>query len=54
MKQFRLNIEAKNNKYPIIVGSGLSNNLLKIIKKNSISFNKCLFVIDSKIQKKNY
>ena len=52
MKQFRLNIEAKNNKYPIIVGSGLSNNLLKIIKKNSISFNKCLFVIDSKIQKK--
>ena len=52
MKQFRLNIEAKNNKYPIIVGSGLSNNLLKIIQKNSISFNKCLFVIDSKIQKK--
>ena len=52
MKQFRLNIKTKSNKYPIIIGSGLSNNLLKIIQKNSISFNKCLFIIDNKIKKK--
>ena len=52
MKQFKLNINTKNQKYPIIIGCGLYNNLPKLFAKNSISFKKCLFVIDNKIKKK--
>ena len=52
MKQFKLNINTKNQKYPIIVGRGLYNNLPKLLAKNSVSFNKCLIVIDNKIKKK--
>ena len=52
MKQFKLNINTKSQKYPIIIGKGLYNNLHKIIVNNSIFFNKCLIIIDSKIKKK--
>tara|TARA_B100001029_G_C14906871_1_gene364159 strand:- start:374 stop:619 length:246 start_codon:yes stop_codon:yes gene_type:complete len=52
MKQIKLTINTKSKKYPIIIGNGISNNLSKILVKNSISFNKCLFVVDSKIKKK--
>jgi len=52
MKQFKLNINTKNQKYPIIIGRGLYNNLPKLLAKNSVSFNKCLIVIDNKIKKK--
>ena len=52
MKQFKLNINAKSQKYPIIIGKGLYNNLYKIIADNSIFFNKCLIIIDNKIKKK--
>ena len=54
MKQFKLNINAKSQKYPIIIGKGLYNNLYKIIADNSIFFNKCLIIIDNKIKKKLY
>ena len=52
MKQFKLNINTKSNKYPIIIGHGVCNNLLKLLHSNSIFFNKCLFVIDNKIPQK--
>ena len=52
MKQFKLNINTKSQKYPIIIGKGLYNNLQKLMDNNSIFFNKCLIVIDSKIKKK--
>ena len=52
MKQFKLNINTKNQKYPIIIGRGLYSNLPKLLAKNSVSFNKCLIVIDNKIKKK--
>ena len=52
MRQFKLNINTKNLKYPIIIGRKLYNNLPKLLDKNSISFNKCLIVIDNKIKKK--
>ena len=54
MKQFKLNINTKSQKYPIIIGKGLYNNLNKIIVNNSIFFNKCLIIIDNKIKKKLY
>ena len=52
MKTTKLKVNANNTKYSIIIGSGIANNLIKLIKNNSINFNKCLVVIDSKIPKK--
>ena len=52
MKQFKLNINTKSQKYPIIIGRGLYNNLPKLMSKNSIPSNKFLIVIDNKVKKK--
>ncbi len=52
MKQIKLNIKTKTDSYSIIIGSNLINNLPKLFKNNSITFNKCLFVIDKKIPNK--
>jgi len=51
MKKTKLWINTNKHKYPIIIGLNLINNLAKIFKKNSIRFNKCLLVIDSKVPK---
>ena len=53
MKQFKLNINTKTQKYPIIIGRGLLNNLPKLLKNNSLFFRKYLIVIDNKIKKKS-
>ncbi len=52
MKQIKLNIKTKNENYPIIIGYDLTKNLLPILKKNSITFNQCLLVIDKKVPSK--
>ena len=52
MQTTKLKINTDNAKYSIIIGSGIANNLIKLIKNNSINFNKCLVVIDNKIPKK--
>ena len=52
MKQFKLNINTKTQKYPIIIGRGLLNNIPKLLGNNSLYFTKCLIVIDNKIKKK--
>ena len=52
MKQYKIIINTKSQKYPIIIGKGLFNNLPKLLAKNSILFNRCLIVIDNKIKKK--
>ena len=52
MKQTKLNVETQNTKYPIIIGTNLSNNLSKIFKDNLINFNKCFLLIDNKIKQK--
>ena len=43
MKQTRLNIVTRTEKYPIIIGSNLTSSVSKIFESNSIYFNKCLF-----------
>mgnify|MGYP001410256462 CR=1 FL=1 len=53
MKHFKLNINTKSQKYSIIIGKDLYENLPKLLDQNSVSFNKCLIVIDNKIKKKN-
>ena len=52
MKQIKLNIITKTEKYPIIIGSNLTSNVSKIFKLNLIDFDKCFIVIDKKIPKK--
>jgi len=41
MKQTRLNIVTKTEKYPIIIGSNLTSSVLKIFKSKKISYNFC-------------
>ncbi len=52
MKQTRLNIVTKTEKYPIIIGSNLTSSVSKIFKLNSIYFDKCLIVVDRGVPKK--
>jgi len=52
MKQNRLNIVTKTEKYPIIIGSNLTSKVSTIFKLNSIDFDKCLIVVDKGVPKK--
>ena len=52
MNQFKLKIKTKNQSYNVFVGNNLIKNLLKILNKNFINFNKCLLIIDNKVPKK--
>jgi len=52
MKQTKLNIVTKTEKYPIIIGSNLTSSVSKIFKSNSIDFDKCLIVVDKNVPKK--
>jgi len=51
MNLIKLHIKTNNQKYPIVIGSGLVNNMLKLLKENSINFNQCLLVVDNKVPK---
>ena len=51
MGTIKLQINTKDHKYPIFIGSGLITKLSKLLSKNSIKFNKCLLVIDNKVPK---
>ncbi len=48
----KLTVKTDTHKYPILIGPNLISKFSKIIKNNSIQFNKCLLVIDKKISKK--
>ena len=52
MKKIKILVNTNNNKYPIIIGTKLMNNVSNLLNKNSIDFNKCLLIIDKKIPKK--
>ena len=52
MKQIKLNIKTKTQKYPIIIGSNLTTKILRILKQNSISFKQCLLIVDRNVPKK--
>ena len=51
MKTKNLQIKTNHRKYNIVIGSDLVSKVLKIAKKNSINFKKCLLVIDKNISK---
>tara|TARA_B100001057_G_C22796242_1_gene929713 strand:+ start:416 stop:1522 length:1107 start_codon:yes stop_codon:yes gene_type:complete len=52
MKPIKLLINTESQKYPIFIGENLVSSLMKIAKKNSIKFEKCLLVIDKKVPTK--
>ena len=52
MKQIKLDVKTKTQKYPIIIGSNLTSKILKIIQRNSINFKQCLIIFDKNIPKK--
>ncbi len=49
MNAIKLQINTKEHKYPIFIGSGLIAKLSKLLKNYSIKFTKCLLVVDSKV-----
>ena len=52
MKQIKLNIKTRDEKYPIIIGSNLTSKVSKIFRLYSIDFEKCFIVVDKNIPKK--
>ena len=52
MALIKLKVKTKNQTYPIIIGSGVSNKLYKFLKENSINFNQCLIIADNRVPKK--
>ena len=52
MKPIKLIIKTKKERYPVLIGSNLIFNLSKLIKNNSISFQKILIVVDKNIPQK--
>ena len=52
MKLVKLQINTRNQKYPIFIGKNISNNFNKLLKESSINFNQCLIVIDNNVPKK--
>ena len=53
MNQSKIKVRTKTRSYNIVIGNNLIKDFSKILKNNSISFNKCLLVIDKKVPKKN-
>ncbi len=52
MKQISLKIKTRNKSYNILIGSDLILNISNILKNNSITFKKCLLLIDKNISDK--
>ena len=44
MSLIKLQINTRNQKYPIFIGANILSKLQSILKKNFINFNKCLIV----------
>ena len=51
MKTIKLILNTKNQKYPVVIGSGITKNLSRTFNKYSIKYNRCLLVIDKNIPK---
>ncbi len=51
MKPIKLKIKTKSQEYSIVIGSNLISNILKIAKNNSLTFKKCLLIVDTNIPK---
>ena len=52
MKAVNIKIKTKNNSYSIVIGNNLIKNLMEVIKKNCVDFNRCLIIVDKNVPKK--
>mgnify|MGYP001297788963 CR=1 FL=1 len=52
MRIKKLKIKTKTQTYPIIIGSDILTNFSRLLKSNSINFQKCLLVVDKNVPKK--
>ena len=52
MKQIRLNVKTKTQKYPIIIGKNLCSKIDQITKKYKTNFEKCLLIVDKNVPKR--
>lgn len=48
----KVSVNTSTEKYPILIGNNLILNFLKILNKHSISFKKCLFIVDKNVPNK--
>ena len=52
MNLIKLQVRTRNQRYPIIIGDNILDNLKVFLKKNFLSFNQCLVVVDNNVPKK--
>ena len=52
MKTTNLKVNTGGNKYSILIGTNVIQKFNRILKENSIKFNKCLLIIDKNIPQK--
>ena len=52
MKIIKLKIKTKSQSYPIIIGSNIISNIVKLARNNSVNFKQCLLIVDKNISKK--
>ena len=49
MKLNKININTLNQKYQVIIGNNILNNIQKLLKESSINYNQSLIVVDKKV-----
>ena len=49
MKAVNIKIKTKNNSYSIVIGNNLIKSLMKVLKRNSLDFNRCLIIVDKNV-----
>ena len=49
MKPIKLKIKTRSETYPIIIGQNIIKDLSKYLSRDSITFNQCLMIIDTKV-----
>ena len=52
MKIIKLKIKTKSQNYPIIIGSNIISNIVKLARNNSVNFKQCLLIVDKNISRK--
>jgi 3-dehydroquinate synthase len=52
MSLIKIQIKTVNQNYPIIIGNDILSKVQILLKENSINFNQCLLIVDTKVPKK--
>ena len=52
MKTKKIIVKTSSHTYPILIGSNLISKISSLLKKNSVTFNQCLLIIDKNVPTK--